>query len=353
MQCYATRCLELRSQLSQPQKMEKYCDHLKQAEDARVNDVKAKEYEVKDAKLSTFKLDESELNTYKAASSGGSITTYILPGNNVVVPSMMKRSHDNPCEFLHIRNLQCPLQACKDKKKTKVRTLIKKDKPLCLHTLLADCTKLLEAETIAEETNPGEATSAKASTRPKPGPKIDRDSTAKYIHDKIKEHLPTMSSQGASDFLVNNYNFTRGLLLNQNISEVINQTIPSECKFCEDSELIPWPFKAKNAFFLSMGHFREISIEVKTCEKCKVAYYPELYQEGLLPIHNKYILSFDLIMDFHNLQVTGSSLVENIEEKFLLLGKCNGFEENNLRTNLSNHTKNIEKYVIAATASLG
>ena len=85
---------------------------------------------------------------------------------------------------------------------------------------------------------------------------------------------------------------------------------------------------------------------------CKVAYYPELYSEGLLPLHNKFILSFDLILDFYNQLVTGSSLIENVEAKFLLLGKCNGFEEDDLLRNLSNHSKNIEKFVIATIASL-
>ena len=235
--------------------------------------------------------------------------------------------------------MECPLQACKEKKRSKVHTLIKKDKPLCLHTLLGYCIPSKEESSSHEKT--------------KPEPKIDREATTKYVLEKITKYVPSMTSQATSEFLVRNHQFIQRLVLNQDISDVINKTVPTKCSFCEDSFLTPWPYKPKKSYFLSMSHFREIQIETKTCKICKVAYYPELYSEGMFPLHNKFIISFDLIMDFYNQLVTGSSLIENVEAKFLLLAKCNGFEEENMQTNLSNHAKNIEKYVIATIASLG
>ena len=57
-------------------------------------------------------------------------------------------------------------------------------------------------------------------------------------------------------------------------------------------------------------------------------------------------------MDFYNLLTSGSSLIANIEENILLLGKCNGQSEEQLRINLSNHAKNIEKIIIGSIAAL-
>ena len=51
--------------------------------------------------------------------------------------------------------------------------------------------------------------------------------------------------------------------------------------------------------------------------------------------------------------VTGSSLIDNISKKILLLANCCGIPEDNVIVNLSNTSKNIEKTVIAIIAALG
>ena len=57
-------------------------------------------------------------------------------------------------------------------------------------------------------------------------------------------------------------------------------------------------------------------------------------------------------MDFYNLLTSGSSLIVTIEEKIILLGKCNGYSEERMKINLTNHSKNIEKVVVATIAAL-
>ena len=57
-------------------------------------------------------------------------------------------------------------------------------------------------------------------------------------------------------------------------------------------------------------------------------------------------------MDFYNLLTSGRSLIANIEEKILLFGKYNGQSEEQLRINLSNHAKNVEKIIIGSIAGL-
>ena len=60
-------------------------------------------YHVQYSKLESLNLDESELDVLATASENGSIATYLLPGDNIVVPSLYRRSHDNPLELLHLR----------------------------------------------------------------------------------------------------------------------------------------------------------------------------------------------------------------------------------------------------------
>ena len=170
---------------------------------------------------------------------------------------------------------------------------------------------------------------------------------------KIQESFPSMSDDTCSTFLAQNRKYTTRLVQATDISSEINKHVPSNCQFCVDTELVVWPYKPSNAYFISMAHLSEIQIEVKTCPKCKLAHYPELYKKGLFPLHNKFIISYDLLMDVNNLLVTGSSLVENIEQKVILLGKCNGITEETLKVNLSNNAKCIEKISIATIAALG
>ena len=136
------------------------------------------------------------------------------------------------------RNLECPLQGCREKNRSKVHTLIKKDKPLCLHTLLG--------YSIPQQDDASQSSSVK----PKQVPKIDREATVKHILEKITEHVPSMTNQAQSDFLARNHQYTNNLVLNENISEIINNTVPTKCSYCENSELISWPYKPKTAFFL-------------------------------------------------------------------------------------------------------
>ena len=134
-QCYASRCLQVRSLLSPAQKLTNYCDHLKAANDAYANGNEAEEIVITKERLEHLKLDESDLAILEKVSVDGMLRVYVLPGNNLVVPSLYEKSHENPLEFLHIRNLQCPLRKCLDKR-AKVHTLLKKEGPICLHTLL-------------------------------------------------------------------------------------------------------------------------------------------------------------------------------------------------------------------------
>ena len=181
--------------------------------------------------------------------------------------------------------------------------------------------------------------------------KLDRDSTIKHMVTSILNNFPTMSENKTS-FLVNNRKYIQFLMGVDDISGELNRHVLTQCPSCPDSNLLEWPYPAKKSSLLSMGAFNEIKIHLKTCPTCHTGYYPDLYSKGLVPLHNKFLLSYDLLLDLYNLTLTGSSLVDNIEEKYLLLGMCNGYEEDELKINLSNNSKMIEKLVIATSSAL-
>ena len=74
--------------------------------------------------------------------------------------------------------------------------------------------------------------------------------------------------------------------------------------------------------------------------------FSDLYHRGLFPMHNSFLLTSDFLLDFLNTLVTGSSAVEFVKSKLVLLGKCEGISEQ-LQTNIQNHAKRIERASIA------
>ena len=103
--------------------------------------------------------------------------------------------------------------------------------------------------------------------------------------------------------------------------------------------------------FLSLGHLVEIKIPVQFCRKCRRIFYPELFKYGVFPIHNRFLLTLDFLLDVKNTLVQGSSAIEAIKQKICLLSMCEGLS-GQLETNLSNRCKNIETACVAVLALL-
>ena len=96
-----------------------------------------------------------------------------------------------------------------------------------------------------------------------------------------------------------------------------------------------------------MGHIKEVNICVKTCPKCKRAFYPEFYQNGLIFVHNKFVLTIEAILDILNSLKNGSSLIETIKDKLLLLGQLAGIPNDLIEKDITNNSIKLEKVVIA------
>ena len=101
-----------------------------------------------------------------------------------------------------------------------------------------------------------------------------------------------------------------------------------------------------------MGHLREVKIQVKVCPKCRRAFYPEFYQNGLIFVHNKFLITIEAILDLNHVLQTGGNFIETVKKKFLLLGQLEGLEKETTERDLANNAVKLEKTVIAIMSLL-
>ena len=92
---------------------------------------------------------------------------------------------------------------------------------------------------------------------------------------------------------------------------------------------------------------KEIQIQLKVCPKCKRAFYPSFYKNGIIFVHNKFMLTIEAILDLGQILSTGGGFVETVKQKLLLLGHLEGLDTVNLEKNLNNNALALEKMVIA------
>ena len=95
-----------------------------------------------------------------------------------------------------------------------------------------------------------------------------------------------------------------------------------------------------------------MKIPVKWCPTCSCAFYPNLYDKGLISIHNKVMVSFDFLMDMINVLRTGGPLTETIQQRIRLLGVSCGIGIEEVETDLKNLAIKIEKSTVALACLL-
>ena len=333
-QCYDQECMNIRPMLTLSDREKfNYCRHLKKVQIAKDTNAYAEEIQISKDKIISLNLDKIYLDMLsKVENQDGSITVYNLPNKYIAVPSLFDKSHENPLKFVHIQNFKCTLSKCQETK-SKVRTLSKKDDPLCLHALLARCSsnvlqedKNLEIEKDDEDTEehelktkgqlvrlennkivsngisfkmtsnhllfnffldfmiPPTISSFKLYNR-----KADRLRTIQNVLKRIRKEIPTLS-QSNDDFLVKNKKFNDSLIDCENISELFNSEVPNQCDYCLNVNLKVWPYAAKKTYYVSFGLLKTIDLKVKICTSCSVIYYPNLYDYGIVPMHNRFLI---------------------------------------------------------------
>ena len=76
-----------------------------------------------------------------------------------------------------------------------------------------------------------------------------------------------------------------------------------------------------------------------------------MWKKGIFPVHNRFLMTVEFLLDFHNTLTLGSSTIETIQKKMVLLGLCEDISES-LEKNLLNHSKDIEMACIAVISLL-
>ena len=258
--------------------------------------------------------DEDMEKSLLNESSDGDLTVYSLPGGNIAILDTF--SSRTTAMFVHVRDTQCPLEICSKKTKSKKHTLVLKGVPICPHSLLIH---FLPPTKEVED-------------KPKKNPqhKIDYRLTVRSIMGKIKSDFPqSFQSLMDGEFLKKSRVFVDTLLKSpEKLSEVLN-TLPSDCEFC-GTELDDWNFKEPKSFLLTLGHIKEIKINVKVCKSCRRSFYPDFYKYGILFIHNKFMLCIEALLDILNSLKNDGSLIETIKGKLKLLGQLEGLSADSI-----------------------
>ena len=149
-----------------------------------------------------------------------------------------------------------------------------------------------------------------------------------------------------SAFVANSRVFVNSLVMMPDKMQQILQTMPNHCKYC-DLQLEDWKHKTPKSYFLSMGNLKEIKIQVKVCPKCRRAFYPSFYKNGIIFIHNKFVITIEFILDLSHILQTGGGFVEAIKKKWLLLGKVEGLDKKQIEMDINSNALKLEKIVIA------
>ena len=111
--------------------------------------------------------------------------------------------------------------------------------------------------------------------------------------------------------------------------------------------------KEAKSFLITLGHIREVKVHVKICKSCRRSYYPEFYENGILFVHNKFMLTIEANLDILNTLKNTGCLIETIKDKLILLGKLEGLSADDIKKDITNNSIKLEKVVIGVSSLLG
>ena len=95
-----------------------------------------------------------------------------------------------------------------------------------------------------------------------------------------------------------------------------------------------------------------MKIKVKVCSKCRRAVYPDYYQNGIVFVHNKLMVSLETILDLNQVNQIGGGFVGAIKKKIALLGQLEGIHKETLEADLNSIALKLEKTVIGVMSLL-
>ena len=106
----------------------------------------------------------------------------------------------------------------------------------------------------------------------------------------ITQKIPCATADVAS-YLQKNKKFVDSLVQKTNINSELEKYCAKQCPECQET-VVAWPHKTKDSFLLTIGEIKKVNITVKMCPNCKILIYADLFDVGLIPVHNKENFSF-------------------------------------------------------------
>ena len=182
---------------------------------------------------------------------------------------------------------------------------------------------------------------------------FNRQLTVERVLSGIRNKFPTMSNQkDINSFLVKNHEFVKSLVNNSDEDrENMLRNKETHCEVCNTS-LKKWRENPNKSYFLSLGEIKVITIQVLMCENCEVLVYPHLYSNGIIPLHNKFLVSFDFFEYAKTCLATGAPLIETMERHLKMLMRREGLSEEIVNKDTKNLASRLERLSVAVTAAL-
>ena len=113
---------------------------------------------------------------------------------------------------------------------------------------------------------------------------FDRDKTVDNVVKNVTDKFPSAMGDVAT-FLQKNKAFVDHLC-KVDINAELAKYSANECPLCH-ANVIDWPHKTKESFLVTIGELKSVVISVKKCPECNILLYLDLFEFGIVPLHNK------------------------------------------------------------------
>ena len=283
--CYSEECYDSRSAFTDP--LQFICVHLT----ACYGEINQSERRyIKVATISKYVHDERTQLELKKYSTLNKLTVYEMADNQVALSVLKSPSHQCLSGLIHIdlNRMKCPIQKCASLSKS--HHLVKADQ-MCIHILLCKLIFTQNKENVQEQ--PRENI-----------PQFDKQKTVLNFIEELMNSVPSpLEPEKEQNFLQKSYKVQMELLNTKDLSKY-------DCKFCNycGAQNVGRNKRPGNCFLVTPGFIIEITIRTLLCKKCNIVYYPQVIQEGLVPISDKLIVSWSYIVDGRNQLQNGTKI---------------------------------------------
>lgn len=119
---------------------------------------------------------------------------------------------------------------------------------------------------------------------------FDRIKSVDFVCERVIEHLPK-ATEDSITYLKVNKEFVSQLSKKKDISAELSKYSFQQCPKCSE-QLSKWTHKTKASYLISIGEIKSVIIPVQYCPKCNILLYPNLFDVGVIPLHNKEWIRF-------------------------------------------------------------